>query len=58
MRVVSNTSPLSNLAIIGRLDFLPRRYGVIAIPPAVAAELAALSHPEGSARIALAMAEG
>ena len=28
MRVVSNTSPISNLAIIGRLDLLKRRYGV------------------------------
>jgi len=28
MRVVSNTSPISNLAIIGRLDLLRRRYGV------------------------------
>ena len=27
MRVVSNTSPISNLAIIGRLDLLKRRYG-------------------------------
>ena len=27
MRVVSNTSPLSNLGIIGRLDFLKQRYG-------------------------------
>lgn len=58
MRVVSNTSPLSNLAIIGRLDFLSRRYGVVQIPPAVATELAALSHLEGSRRIAVAMVEG
>ena len=58
MRVVSNTSPLSNLAIVGRLDFLPRRYGAVQIPPAVAAELAALSHPVGSGRIAVALAEG
>lgn len=58
MRVVSNTSPLSNLAIIGRLEFLPRRYGKVQIPPAVAAELAALSHAEGSRRIAAAMVEG
>lgn len=58
MRVVSNTSPLSNLAIIGRLDFLPRRYGAVQIPPGVAAELAALSHPAGSRRITLAMTEG
>jgi predicted nucleic acid-binding protein len=29
MRVVSNTSPISNLAIIGRLPLLRRRYGVL-----------------------------
>ena len=28
MRVVSDTSPISNLAIIGRLDLLKRRYGL------------------------------
>lgn len=39
MRVVSNTSPLSNLAIVGRLDFLQRRYSSVQIPPAVAKEL-------------------
>jgi len=49
MRVVSNTSPISNLAIIGRLDLLKRRYGVVRIPFAVAAELSALSHPPAKA---------
>jgi predicted nucleic acid-binding protein len=28
MRFVSDTSPISNLAIIGRLDLLKRRYGL------------------------------
>jgi hypothetical protein len=58
MRVVSNTSPISNLAIIGRLDLLKGRYGRLFIPPAVAQELAALSHPQASARIAAALTEG
>jgi predicted nucleic acid-binding protein len=58
MRVVSNTSPISNLAIIGRLDLLKRRYGTVLIPPAVAAELSALSHPAAKAQIAAALAEG
>ena len=58
MRVVSNTSPISNLAIIGRLDLLKRRYGTVRIPSAVAAELSALSHPAGKARITAALAEG
>lgn len=42
MRVVSNTSPLSNLAIIGRLDLLKQRYSTVRVPPAVSRELAAL----------------
>jgi hypothetical protein len=58
MHVVSNTSPLSNLAIIGRLDLLQRRYGKVRIPPAVAQELARLSHPDGKARLAAAQAAG
>ena len=44
MRVVSNTSPISNLAIIGRLYLLRQRYGKITVPPAVADELRALTH--------------
>ena len=31
MRVVSNTSPISGLAIIGRLDVLRRQFGVVGI---------------------------
>jgi uncharacterized protein len=58
MRVVSNTSPISNLAIIGRLDLLKRRYGTVRIPPAVAAELSALSYPAAKAWITAALAEG
>ena len=44
MRVVSNTSPISNLAIIGRLSLLRQRYGRVTVPPEVALELRALSH--------------
>ena len=33
MLVVSNTSPLSNLAIIGRLDLLREQLRVVTIPP-------------------------
>jgi predicted nucleic acid-binding protein len=39
MWVVSNTSPLSNLAVIGRIDLLRQIYPKILIPPAVHAEL-------------------
>ena len=58
MRVVSDTSPISNLAIIGHLDLLKRRYGAVRIPPAVASELSALSHPAAKAQITAALAEG
>jgi hypothetical protein len=58
MLAVSNTSPISNLAIIGRLEFLRRRYAVVHIPPAVKNELAALTHPLGSQRIQAALSEG
>ena len=58
MRVVSNTSPLSNLAVIGRLELLQHRYGTVRIPPEVAQELDRLSHAEGKARLAAAMAAG
>lgn len=58
MHVVSNTSPLSNLAIIGQLDLLKQRYGIVRIPPAVATELSRLSHVTGKARITAALSEG
>lgn len=40
MIVVSNTSPVMNLAAIGQLDLLRKLYGSITIPPAVYNELA------------------
>ena len=58
MRVVSDTSPLSNLAIIGRLDLLRQRYGEVLIPPIVAQELAALSHASGKKEIQMALRAG
>ncbi len=39
MRVVSNTSPLSNLAVIGELELLQKIYPKILIPPTVHDEL-------------------
>jgi len=38
MRVVSNTSPLSNLAIIGHLGLVREQLGIVLIPPTVRAE--------------------
>lgn len=39
MPAVSNTSPISNLACIGRLDLLREQLGEVWIPFAVEAEL-------------------
>ncbi|NJN66941.1 MAG: DUF3368 domain-containing protein [Chloroflexaceae bacterium] len=39
MIVVSNTSPITNLAAIGHLDILPKIYGRILIPQAVYQEI-------------------
>lgn len=39
MLVVSNTSPLSNLAIIGQLHLVREQFHAIVIPPGVLAEL-------------------
>lgn len=39
MRVVSNTSPLSNLTVIGEIKLLQQIYPKILIPPAVSVEL-------------------
>ncbi len=51
MLVASNTSPLCNLAIIGRLDLVQEQMGEVAIPPAVAVELN--RHPKASDRAAV-----
>jgi len=48
---VSNTSPISNLAFIGRLDLLRLQFHELWIPPAVAAELKA--HPDPVALAAI-----
>lgn len=58
MRVVSNTSPISNLAIIGRLDVLSRQFGTICIPESVRRELARLEHDAGSRAIEEALLKG
>ncbi len=57
-RVVSDTSTVANLAVIGRLALLQWRYGKVRIPPKVAAELARLGHSAAHASIAAALTEG
>jgi uncharacterized protein len=39
MLIVSNTSPILNLAIIGQLELIRQQFTQISIPPGVAAEL-------------------
>jgi predicted nucleic acid-binding protein len=55
MLVVSDTSPISNLAIIGRLDILRQRYGEVRIPDAVAKELTSLTRVEARKSFEAAM---
>jgi len=50
--VVSNTSPISNLAVIDQLELLKARYGRILIPKAVSEELSRLGHFRGDASFA------
>ena len=51
MLAVSNTSPIANLACIGRLQFLHEQFGEVWIPPAVERELANV--PDGAVRKAI-----
>ena len=52
MIVVSNTSPIINLAAIGQLDLLRLLFGTIAIPQAVFHEVAVRGHEQaGSSEI-------
>lgn len=42
MTIVSNTSPITNLAGIGKLDLLHQLYGTVTIPQAVYNEMAGI----------------
>jgi predicted nucleic acid-binding protein len=57
MRAVSNTSPLSNLATIGRLSLLKSQFSEIWITPAVLRELQAHPDPVAFAAIQDAIRE-
>lgn len=58
MLVVSNTSPLSNLAIVGRLHLLRDRYATITIPTMVRQELDRLTHEKARSAISEAIESG
>jgi len=58
MRAVSNTSPLSNLAVIGRLDLVKSQFSEIWIPESVRKELDANPDPVALAAIQHALGKG
>lgn len=58
MLAVCNTSPISNLASIGRLDLMPTQFESVWIPVAVANELDAHPNPTVKALIASAFSAG
>ncbi len=58
MLVVSDTSVISNLAIVDLLDVLRRQHRIIVVPEAVAEELALAKNSESKQRIAHAFDEG
>lgn len=58
MLVVSDTSPLSNLALIGRLDLLHEQFSEVLMPPAVSRELSVLQDPVARLALTKAVADG
>lgn len=58
MRAVSNTSPLANLAVIGRLELVWEQFGGIWVPEAVSGELDRLGHRRGQERLSEARQKG
>lgn len=58
MVAVSDTSPISNLALIGRLSLLQSQFDEILIPNAVQAELDLMPNPGAKSSIERAKQEG
>lgn len=58
MLVVSNTSPILNLAIVGRLSLLQQQFGTVMIPQAVLNELRIGENLPGSQAVKEAVEEG
>ena len=56
--VVSNTSPLTNLAAIGRLDLVRAQLQEVLVPNAVWAEMSALPHEDGRRALMIARESG
>jgi len=58
MVVVSNTSTVSNLAIIGRLALLQDQFGSVLVPSAVRRELNQFQHPAAENLLNAAFSDG
>lgn len=58
MLVVSNTSPVMNLAVVGLLNLLRRQFGEVIVPEAVIAELRLDTDFPGTENIRRAISEG
>lgn len=58
MLVVSNTSPIMNLALVGVLDLLRQQFGEVVIPTAVVDELKLDTDYPGTGEIRAAMTAG
>lgn len=58
MPIVSNTSPILNLAIVGHLDLLRQQFAQILVPPAVLSELKINEERPGSQSIQAAFTAG
>ena len=58
MPTVSNTSPLLNLAIIGRLDLIRAQFGSVLVPPAVVEECRLEEGRPGSSALRQAIEKG
>ena len=58
MPTVSNTSPLLNLAIIGRLELVRAQFGSVVVPPAVVGEFRLEEGRPGSSALRRAVEDG
>jgi len=56
--VVSNTSTLTNLAVIGRLELVREQLCNVVVPESVWREMLALPHPNGRSALLSAETEG
>jgi len=57
-QVISNTSPLTNLAVIGQLQLVQTQLSCVTVPEAVWREMLALPHRDGRAALNAARTAG